>query len=413
MKKKMRIAFLTPGFVTEEKVSGGPTSYLHKTCLSLIKLGHQPVVIVSSEKDGVIFHNGIEVHRVRVNGWLLRFLDGITLKQFTWSLTSLYQSRKLNREAIKTHRENPFAIIQYASSLAVGLFRLKRVPVVVRITNHPVLWRKARGKSYLPIDRRIASWLEIATAAKADGVFAPSRIIAEIIRRETGKPVAVIETPVTADVQQTDDRLYRDSLAGREYLLFFGSLDRRKGIEIIAETLFELLEKYPQLLFVFIGRNTRHQPGMMMNDYLCQRAGVHQKRIIYFGPVTHEQLYPILDNTAAVILPSLIDNLPNTCLEAMAHKKVVVGTRGASFEQLIDDGVSGFLCEPGNPVDLFKTIEKALALTPVQKETIGEKASRRVGANNPEKVVAQLVDFFRKTIEQTNRNVKMIKDEVS
>jgi len=394
----MRIAFLTPGFVTEEKISGGMVNYLHQTCLSLIKLGHQPVVISTSKKNGVVFHNGIEVHRVRIKNFPLRFLDFITLRQFTRSLTYLHQSRKLNREAMKTHRKNPFTIIQCASSMAVGLFRLKEVPTVVRMSSHPGLWRKARGKTYLHPDQRIAYGLEIKAAARADGIFAPSRIIADIIRRETNKPVAVIETPVTDEVPQTDDRLYKNLLADRDYLLFFGSLDRRKGVDIIAETLFKLLGKYPQLFFVFIGGDSRYKRGTMMSGYLYRKAGPHRERVLYPGMVPHEKLYPILDNAQAVVLPSRIDNLPNACLEAMAHKKVVVGTRGASFEQLIEDGVNGFLCAPANPTDLLKSIEKALALTPEQKSAIGEKASQRVGANNPEKVVAQLVDFYQKFI---------------
>ena len=396
----MRIAFLTPGFVTEEKISGGLVNHLHQTCLSLIKLGHQPVIISPSKKNGVIFHNGIEVHRVKVKNYLLSFLDIVTLHQFNRSLTYLYQSRKLNREAMKAHRKIPFTVIQCASSLAVGLFRLKKVPTVVRMSSHPGLWRKARGKSYLHLDQRIAYGLEMKAAARADGIFAPSRIIAEVIQKETGKPVAVIETPVSADVPQTDDRLYQNLLAGRDYLLFFGSIDRRKGVDVIAEILFKLLEKYPQLLFVFIGGDSRYQWGTMMSSYLYQKAKHHRERVIYPGRVPREKLYPVLDNALAVILPSRMDNLPNACLEAMARRKVVVGTRGASFEQLIEDGVSGFLCEPGNPTDLLKSIEQSLSLTPEQKKAIGEKAFQRVNANNPEKVTAQLVDFYQKFIDK-------------
>jgi len=102
----MRIAFLTPGFVTEEKISGGLVNYLHQTCLSLIKLGHQPVIITASKKSGVIFHNGIEVHRVKVKNCLLWFLDIITLRQFTRSLAYLYQSRKLNRDPTKASKKS-------------------------------------------------------------------------------------------------------------------------------------------------------------------------------------------------------------------------------------------------------------------------------------------------------------------
>ncbi len=45
-----------------------------------------------------------------------------------------------------------------------------------------------------------------------------------------------------------------------------------------------------------------------------------------------------------LFLPSRIDNLTNTCIESMALGKVVIGTQGAIFEQLIEDGVNCFLC---------------------------------------------------------------------
>src|ERR1051326_7456438 len=49
--------------------------------------------------------------------------------------------------------------------------------------------------------------------------------------------------------------------------------------------------------------------------------------------------------SASVVLPSLIDNLPNSCLEAMGLGRVVIGTKGTSFEELITDEANGFLIE--------------------------------------------------------------------
>ncbi len=86
----------------------------------------------------------------------------------------------------------------------------------------------------------------------------------------------------------------------------------------------------------------RFNDGAMI-DYVRAQAGALHYKIIYPGVLPHAQLLPIIEHASAVVLPSRIDNFPNTCLEAMACGKIVIGTRGTSFEQLIDDGISSFV----------------------------------------------------------------------
>lgn len=74
-----------------------------------------------------------------------------------------------------------------------------------------------------------------------------------------------------------------------------------------------------------------------------------------------------------MVLPSRLDNFPNTCIEAMALGKVVVGTYKTSFEQLIDPNVSGLLCEHSNPQSLIKSINDGLLMNEGEKEIMGEK----------------------------------------
>ncbi len=47
-----------------------------------------------------------------------------------------------------------------------------------------------------------------------------------------------------------------------------------------------------------------------------------------------------------------MDNFPNACIEAMYFSKVVIGTDGASFEQLITHGKNGLLCRIGDSPDV-------------------------------------------------------------
>jgi len=115
----------------------------------------------------------------------------------------------------------------------------------------------------------------------------------------------------------------------------------------------------------------------------------------------HASLYPIIDHAEAVVLPSRIDNFPNACIEAMSRGKIVVGTRGASFDQLIEDGVSGLLCEIDDRESLLAAIERALVTD--RADAIGEQARARIDELRPELAGARLIEAYEELIESDSR----------
>ena len=213
----------------------------------------------------------------------------------------------------------------------------------------------------------------------------------------TGKSVEIIETPFLFETEKLDRSIFEKELSGKKYLLFWGSIGRHKGIETLADTIEALMEKNPELYFVLIGKDLGFDGGSMV-DQVKMCAGKYAERIIHFGKMAHEMLYPIVDGAYAVVLPSLVENFSNVCLEAMAHKKVVIGTNGTSFEQLLEEGKSGFLCQPGDAAELLRSMEKVLALPESERLAIGEKAFERVLELTPEKVVNKLLEYYGKII---------------
>jgi glycosyltransferase involved in cell wall biosynthesis len=122
--------------------------------------------------------------------------------------------------------------------------------------------------------------------------------------------------------------------------------------------------------------------------------------VLYFDRMPHASLYPIIEHAEAVVLPSRIDNFPNTCLEAMSLGKIVVGTRGASFDQLIDDGESGFLCEIDDRKSLLAAIERALATD--DADAIGARARARIEELRPDLAGARLVEAYEELLEKVD-----------
>jgi glycosyltransferase involved in cell wall biosynthesis len=397
----MRIAFATGEYVTEEgSFDGGLANYIHRVSLSLAAMGHEPVVVVSSDRDETFVDKGIEVHRVRTSGNAWRnWIDYFTFHRFTMTLELTFVGIALRYRLKEIHRKRPLSIVQYTHLGGLSLFAPRGIPTVIRLSSYTPLARAKGGYDGLrPCEIRQQERIERSALRRADGVFGPSRIISALVEKDVGRPVEIIESPFLPDTSRTDDSQYRTHLEGKTYLLFFGTLSVLKGIVTLAEVLPGLLAEHPDLLFVFIGKERDGYRGIPMKDHILSLAGDCRERILFLGKMRHEQLYPILSRALAVVLPSRLDNFPNTCLEAMAHRRVIVGTRGTSFEQLLADGESGILCEVDDPASLREAVERAIGLPDDRRREMGEKAWERVRELRPERAAAQLSSFYDKVI---------------
>jgi len=394
----MRIAFVTAEYVTEKNFSGGLANYIHRLSLSLIRLGHRPIVVVVSDRNESFVSDGVEVHRVREDGRIpwVGILSRLTLGRYYSALFLLRRSRRLNAKVGELHEREPIAIVQFPHLGGLGIFRPRLIPSVVRLSSYTPLW-KLHGE-YDAMDPRVLrdqERLEDRGLRLADAVFGPSEAVAAAVEKDIGKPVAVIETPFLMDAPVLDDTVYRELLQDKEYILFVGRFSPAKGFVTLADAASALFEAFPRLFLVVVGREQGGYKGAPALEYLREKAGRHRGRILYLGDMRHDLLYPVMANARAVVIPSLVENFPNVCLEAMAHRRVVIGTRGTAFEQLLVDGVSGLLCEPGSPAGLVDAVGKAIHLTEAERLAMGEKAAERIHALRPEIVVEQLLEFYR------------------
>ena len=70
--------------------------------------------------------------------------------------------------------------------------------------------------------------------------------------------------------------------------------------------------------------------------------------------------YPYMAQADLFVLSSRYEGCPNAVLEAMACGTPVVAFRcKGGMDEIIDDGVNGWLAEPENVVDFATAVEKA------------------------------------------------------
>lgn len=384
------------------RLVGGLGNYLLRVGLALKERGHQPTVFLISTHSAVEDYRGIRYIQVAgKNHHALRRLARGTRH------ANAYHSRLLADAIARLHREEPIDIVQYTNYRATALYRRPEMPAVMRISSYRPLWDPFHPTAEASRSRRIAARLEDASLRTVDAVYSPSRVLAEAITADTGIRVDVIEPPFVMDEVELDRSIVESTVGTSPFLLFAGHLTRRKGVDAIATGIEAILERHPDHLFVFVGRSDTYGGGVPgiedTHDLVRRRAGAHADRLRFVQPIPHRQLYAFYERAAAVVLPSVIDNIANTALEAMALGAVVVGTDGGSFEQLIVEGASGFLCKPDDGPSLVAAVDRALAIDAAQRRTIGEAARRRIGELAPDITVPKLLDYYRGVIDRFGR----------
>lgn len=101
----------------------------------------------------------------------------------------------------------------------------------------------------------------------------------------------------------------------------------------------------------------------------------NNKRIIIKNKISQKKLMNYIFNASLVLFPSLRDNAPNSCLEAMSEKKIVLARSNAGFDDLITHGKNGFLF---NEKNIIQTIRMALNLNINEKKQLTDSAGKTV-----------------------------------
>jgi len=83
-------------------------------------------------------------------------------------------------------------------------------------------------------------------------------------------------------------------------------------------------------------------------------------RVKFIGMVSPEKIYDYLEQAKILILPSFYEGLPNVILEAMSVGVPVIATRVGGIPDVVKDGETGLLVEPGRVDELAISIRRLI-----------------------------------------------------
>ena len=384
----MHIVYMTTDFVNNMGPTTGLPKYLLRVALTLVGWGHKVTVITCSNRTVEYSFYGIHVIRVRRPNVII-YGDQTKDTIESCKRDGLILNKVLHEYAEKEKID----IIQYTSLCGIAAFHDLDIPAVMRLSSYACMWPvEGQEESQMAYAR-----MEREAANRCQGIFGPSYVVAKEFSKDIGRPVDVIETPFVMENRREDNTLFAKYFENREYILFFGTIIGYKGLNVIADSIREILSTWRTVYYAIIGDGDKR-----LIDKILQEAGEYKDRVIYIEAIEFEKLKPIIKNARVITLPSTMENFSNACVEALAIGNVVIGTEDTSFEQLITDKKNGFLCKKDDSKSFVYKVNEAMALSEKKRKEIVINAIKRANELSPDRVINQLLDYYSSVIKSSD-----------
>ena len=168
------------------------------------------------------------------------------------------------------------------------------------------------------------------------------------------------DEPVTAELVAEARQRFGD------YIVYFGRLSPEKGCNILIEAC-----DRAGLTLVLVGDGPEEARLRELAARSCQP--VH-----FTGYLAGERLWAVVEAAMGVALPSIwYEIAPKSVLEAMARRKPMVASAIGGLPEQIEDGVTGYLAQPGDADSLAAALARLASLAEPERATMGDNARNR------------------------------------
>lgn len=270
-----------------------------------------------------------------------------------------------------TAHDNPYAGV-------VGL--LTRVPG--RLGSVRGSW-SAEGLEHLPLAARLLALYSVPTV-----VVNSASIAAELgIHRCSASRVVVTRNALELG-QEPDEEIDRETIlddlgVGRDkrFVVIIGNIRAVKNHLMFIDAMSAIATQFPDVRGVIVGQRAPNEPDLpgLLRTRVRERG--MEKKILFTG--FRPNVRQLLPHAAVACLTSNQEGSPNVVIEAMAAGRPVAATRAGGVPELIEDGDTGLLVEPGDSLGMAAALRRLLADEQFARrlgEAARQSVERRFGA---------------------------------
>jgi glycosyltransferase involved in cell wall biosynthesis len=226
------------------------------------------------------------------------------------------------------------------------LSRLRNVPLLVTLHGTDVrLIRKNLAFTCL------AKWV----FKHATGITVVSNFIRSQLVDTLGvPPEKIFILPMPIDPK----KIYKKQMPPRErkMILCVARYTRQKNLDTLIRAFHRVCQERRDLDLVIIGEGPQRQNLLG----LIRELGL-ETNVFLYDLMRQEELNDYYNASEMVVLPSIDEGFGLVLVEEQWLRKPVIGARSGGIPDIIDDGKTGILVNPRDPVDLAAAIERILS----------------------------------------------------
>jgi len=388
----MNLLFLSKDY-PDGGAAGGVGTYTFEMSKLLSGLGHNIFVITGSRNgrsSEYIDNNGVHIFRVETEQ---KIAHSFLMERLQYSYVV---SRKL-RDVVDKYNID---IVEGREALEEAFWyfffhrRAKKPLLVIKLhTPESIIYRMNQSADGFEV--KMIRDLEEWWIRRGDQVIGLTKAVVDLTSKFFGMKlgdVPIVPNPIDTQFFIPNNEHNTDGYT----VLYVGRLEFRKGVHVLMRAIPSVLKEIPEAKFKFIGSDCgmKHTLQNMIREYHCE-GNVSLK-----AQISREDLKYEYQKAALCVIPSLWENHPYVCLEAMACGRPVIASDIAGIPEIIEREVSGILVPVGSSGQLANAIIRAFKNAEL-RVTLGKNARRRMeDYYSPQHVANQNLKIYEKLLER-------------
>ena len=377
----LKVAIFTPLFAAGQELETGIGIHYRDLAIGLQESGEH-VEVFQFPYDTTISKTwnfeGITVHSIGINSPYFTKLRGVGFLCNLVKFFDFYEAFQLfaKSKAILSRNKDSkqFDIIEASSNrgVAFGASTLKkRPPIFTRVST--TMKQVFNSEEKLPdLNFRLSAIFEEKQIHRSDHIVTHTQEHAKEVSNLLNlnpKKFDVIPHGICPKIRTEGKKTnLRDSKIVK--ILFVGRLEHRKGFDILVRSIPKIIESFSDIHIDICGT------GELLEIAKSDLLPSHLSKISFHGYQTRESLDLFYSNCDIFIAPSRYESFGIVYLEAMKFSKPVIACDSGGTPEVVSDGTTGILVEPGNVESLAKAVLK-LANDPVLRKKMGYEGRKR------------------------------------
>jgi glycosyltransferase involved in cell wall biosynthesis len=245
-------------------------------------------------------------------------------------------------------------------------------------------------------DIRKLDRMERETALRAHGVSSPTRAMRNVLEKRWGL------SDITCYPNPLDAAAYAPKRGKGDYIIYTGRVEYRKGVHVLIKAYAELVREGVELPLLLVGAPEGTLKKLFTYEQLVEelikKLGL-EGRVRWIKQASREEVRGHLSGAAVAVCPSLWENSPYACLEAMAGGVPVVASQCGGHVEILEHEKSGLLFPPLSSGGLAACLKRVLG-DPALASALGAAGREKaVSDYSADKVVESAEGFYRKVLE--------------